>query len=77
MMEQTNQRKKVKFLMFLSMAITYWAHKASLTLPLFIEVSLPNQESVQSCISGVDFAAYDFSIGFWTRSDIVIFFYFI
>jgi hypothetical protein len=27
-----------------------WAHKASLTLPLFIEVPVPNQESERSCI---------------------------
>jgi hypothetical protein len=27
-----------------------WAHKASLTLPLFIEVPVPSQESERSCI---------------------------
>jgi hypothetical protein len=34
----------------------YWAHKTSLTLPLFIEVSVPNQESEMlcMCVSDID-----------------------
>ena len=41
-----------------------WAHEITLTLPLFIEVSLPSQESERSCIcvfKGVDFpSVYEF-----------------
>jgi hypothetical protein len=37
-----------------------FVHKTSLTLPLFIEVSLPRQENEQSCICvmGIDFASF-------------------
>ena len=36
-----------------------WAHKTSLTLPLFIEVPVPSQESEWShimCVRGINFA---------------------
>ena len=47
-----------------------WAHKTSLTTPLFIEVSVPSQESDRSyiCVMGIDF-----SIKFRSCSDSVVF----
>jgi len=37
-----------------------WAHKSSLTPPLFLEVSVPSQESGRSsiCVSGFDFCLF-------------------
>jgi hypothetical protein len=46
------------------------AHKTNLTLPLFIEVSLPSQESEWSCICVVqEFQKYWFKFfqKFWTK----------
>jgi len=42
------------------------AHKTNLTLPLFIEVPVPSQKSERSCF-------YDCPIGYWNRSDSVVF----
>ena len=56
-----------------------WAHIASLTPPLSIEVSVLSQESEHSCIymcvRGINFD--DFFIWFWNSSDSVLFFFFI
>ena len=43
-----------------------WAHRTSLTLPLFIEVLAPSQEIERSCLCvvGVDFNSQVFSIAF-------------
>jgi hypothetical protein len=46
------------------------AHKTNLTLPLFIEVSLPSQESEWSCICVLhEFQKYWFKFfqKFWTK----------
>jgi hypothetical protein len=46
------------------------AHKTNLTLPLFIEVSLPSQESEWSCICVLqEFQKYWFTFfqKFWTK----------
>ena len=58
-----------------------WAHKTSLTPPLFIEVPVPSQEIgwsvVYWCFSGIDFASfYDFNIWFKNCTDNVVFFVF-
>ena len=51
-----------------------WDHKTSLTLPLFIELSVPSQESehvviyIHVCVKGVDSASLSFC------SDWVVFF---
>jgi hypothetical protein len=53
-----------------------WAHKSSLTLPLFIEVPVPSQESKQShiCLLGVlIFASFCHSdIAFWNCYDNIV-----
>jgi hypothetical protein len=41
-----------------------WAHRTSLTLPLFIEVLAPSQERSCLCVVGVDFNSQVFSNGF-------------
>jgi hypothetical protein len=43
-----------------------WAHTTNLTLPLFIEVSLPSQESEQSyiCVIGVSILPFSFLLIF-------------
>ena len=50
-----------------------WAHKTSLTQPLFIEVPVPSQESDQSFIYvlGVSVSTI-FPIGLWNCSDIFL-----
>ena len=55
-----------------------WADKTSLTLPLFIEVSVPRQESERSCVcvlgaSILPLSMIYFSIGFLKCSDSVVF----
>ena len=40
-------------LIFLTRRGEDWAHKPSLTHPLFTEVSVPSQDSEQSCVLGV------------------------
>jgi hypothetical protein len=66
---------------FCFLIIKYWAHKDSLTPPLFIEVHVPNQEGGWSCIcllEGIEFAPFnDFSIWFWNCSDSVTFLFLI
>jgi hypothetical protein len=55
-----------------------WAHKTSLISSLFIEVSVPRQESQQSymCVRVVDFVSFNcFEMGFWNCSDSVVFFF--
>ena len=58
-----------------------WAHKTSLNPPLFIEMSGQNQDSeryVYLCARGIEFVSfYDFSIGFWNCSDILVSFFLI
>ena len=41
-----------------------WAHKTSLTPPLFIEVSVPRQESERSCICVLGVLILPVSMGF-------------
>ena len=53
------------FTYIISLRGEIWAHKISLALPLFIEVAVPSQKSVPSCICvrGIDFDSfYDFHI---------------
>ena len=52
-----------------------WAHKISLTPPLFIEVPVLSSEVMHVCVNGVDFTFfYDFDIWFWNCSESVVFF---
>ena len=57
-----------------------WAHKTSLTPPLFIGVPVPSQKSKRSYIYALGVSImplfYDFYIWFWNFSDSVLFFCF-
>jgi hypothetical protein len=53
-----------------------WAHKTSLTPPLFIEVSVLRQV-MYLCVRIIDCVSFcDFSIGFWNCSNSVVYFVF-
>jgi len=57
-----------------------WAHKTSLTPPLFIEVPEPRQEIERSCTCVLGYIFYFFlwfSIGFWNCSHSVVFYLFV
>jgi hypothetical protein len=51
--------------------------KTSLTQTIFIEVSIPRQESEWSRVSGISFTSvWDFDILFWNSFDSALFFAF-
>ena len=56
-----------------------WAHEASLTLPLVIEVQSQESERSYICVLGYQFCFCfcDSSIRFWNYSDSVVFLFFI
>ena len=73
----THMRKVLGWAHHFTIIGEVWAHKTSLTPPLFIGVPVPSKENEWSCIYMLEVSILplcDFDIWFWNCSECVVFF---